>query len=80
MFELPSAAVAVTRDFRQEAAGGIKQNAGIWFKEPVTEMCISSKRYEQEMTLLHLPRSEPVFHDDEVDEDVFDRFSSNTRE
>lgn len=80
MFELPSAAVAVTRDFRQETAGGIKQNAGIWFKEPVTEMCISSKRYEQEMTLLHLPRSEPVFHHDEVDEDVFDRFSSNTRE
>jgi hypothetical protein len=28
------------------------------------------------MTLLHLPRSKPVFHDDKVDEDVFDRFQT----
>jgi Zn-dependent peptidase ImmA (M78 family) len=79
MYELPAAAVAVTQDFRQETVDGIQQQAGVWFKEPVVEMCIPSKRYEQELTLLHLPRTEPVFHAEEVDEDVFDRLSEPSR-
>ena len=79
MYELPSSAVAVTQDFRQETVDGIPQDAGVWFDEPVIEMCISSRRYEQEMTLLHLPRGEPVFHADEVGEDAFDRLTKPSR-
>ena len=77
MYELPASATAVTQDYRQEAVDGISQPAGVWFDEPVVEMCISSKRYEQEMTLLHLPRKEPVYQADEVDEDAFDKLSES---
>ena len=77
MYELPASATAATQDYRQEAVNGISQPAGVWFDEPVLEMCISSKRYEQEMTLLHLPRKEPVYHADEVDEDAFDKLSES---
>ncbi len=79
MYELPQRAVAVAKDYRQETVGGIHQAAGIWFDEPVVEMCIRSERYDQEMTLLHLPRKEPVFHAEEVDEDAFDRFTGLSR-
>lgn len=79
MYELPVKAVAVTQDFRQETVDGISQNAGVWFNEPVVEMCITSKRYQQEMTLLHLPRKEPVFHADENDEDTFDQLTKPSR-
>lgn len=76
MYELPSTAVAVAQDFRQETVDGISQAAGVWFDEPVVEMCIRSERYDQEMTLLHLPQKEPAFHADEVDEDTFDKFTA----
>ncbi len=79
MYELPAKAVAVTKNYRQETVDGICQNSGVWFDEPVVEMCIRSERYDQEMTLLHLPRKEPVFHADEVDDDVFDRFTNLSR-
>ena len=79
MYELPQAAIAATRDFRQETVDGIHQKSGVWFNEPVVEMCISSKRYEQELTLLHLPRREPVFHAEENDEDAFDRLTQLSR-
>lgn len=75
VFELLRQAAAVAQDFRTETADGIRQAAGIWFNdEPVVEMCIRSDRYDLEMTLLHLPRAEPVFHADEVIEDTFDQF------
>jgi len=77
MYALPASATAVTQDYRQEAVDGISQPAGVWFDEPVVEMCISSKRYEQEMTLLHLPRKEPVYQADEIDEDAFDKLSES---
>lgn len=76
MFELPQLAVAVKQDYRQETIDGISQPSGVWFNEPVVEMCIRSERYDQEMTLLHLPRVEPKFHANEVDEDTFDRFTA----
>lgn len=79
MYELPASASAVTKDFRQETVDGISQPAGVWFDEPVVEMCISSKRYEQEMTLLHLPRTELVHHADEIDEDAFDKMTESFR-
>lgn len=73
MYELPVKAVAATKDYRQETVDGINQPADVWFDVPVVEMCIRSERYDQEMTLLHLPRKEPVFHADEVDKDTLDR-------
>ena len=75
VFELPPASTAVTGDFRHETAQGIEQPAGIWFPEPVTEMCIRSDRYDLEMTLLHLPRQAPVHQDEEDEEDTYDRFT-----
>lgn len=75
VFELPQAATAVSGDFRDETAHGIGQAAGVWFPEPVTEMCIRSDRYDLEMTLLHLPRHAPVHQDEENEEDTFDRFT-----
>lgn len=74
VYELPQAATAVKSDYREETANGIEQPAGVWFPEPVIEMCIRSERYDQEMTLLHLPRVAPIHHDDSLEEDTFDHF------
>lgn len=49
----------------------------MWFPEPVIEMCIRSDRYDQELTLLHLPKSEPVFQGKEAVEDVLDLSIAN---
>lgn len=77
MFELPELATAVTRNYCEETSSGIEQAAGVWFPEPVMEMCIRSDRYDQEMTLLHLQPPGPVDHGDEVEEDTYDRFLRN---
>ena len=77
VFELPSLATAVTNSFSDETSSGIQQPAGVWFPEPVLEMCIRSDRYDLEMTLLHLERSGPVYQEEEADEDTFDRFTRN---
>lgn len=77
MFELPQGATAVTKNYCEETAGGIQQRSGVWFPEPVLEMCIRSERYDQEMTLLHLERSAPVHQEEEAEEDTFDRFMRN---
>ena len=77
VFELPQAATAVTGDFREETANGVEQSAGVWFPEPVVEMCIRSERYDLDMTLLHLPREVPLHQDEEVEVDTFDWFTRN---
>lgn len=74
VFELPALATAVTRDFSQEAKSGIPQGAGIWFPEPVVEMCLRSDRYDQELTLLHFESLGPRVQEEEESEDTFDRF------
>jgi hypothetical protein len=74
MFNLPQLATAVTKNYCDETAFGIAQAAGVWFPEPVTEMCIRSDRYDQEMTILHLKPSGQVHHDEEIEEDTYDRF------
>jgi len=74
MFNLPQLATAVTKNYCDETALGIAQAAGVWFPEPVTEMCIRSDRYDQEMTILHLKPSGQVHHDEEIEEDTYDRF------
>ncbi|RYG47613.1 ImmA/IrrE family metallo-endopeptidase [bacterium] len=75
VFELPSAATAVTGDHSDEARLGILRPGGCWFREPVVEMCIRSERYDQEITLLHLDDTGPKWQADEDVEDVYDRLS-----
>ncbi len=79
VFELPRDAVAVRREFSEEARSGIEQSAGVWFPEPVVEMCIRSDRYDQEITILHLESDRTVFQPDEAEEDTFDRFMSSVQ-
>ncbi|MET1755694.1 ImmA/IrrE family metallo-endopeptidase [Novosphingobium sp. RD2P27] len=74
VFELPALATAVIRDFTEEAKAGIPQDLGVWFPEPVVEMCLRSDRYDQELTLLHFESSGPCHHDEEAVPDSFDRF------
>jgi len=77
-FELPNSALAIKREFTEEAKTGILQPIGGWnFPEPVVEMCIRSDRYDQEITLLHFEGAGPVFQAEEIEEDIFDRFINN---
>lgn len=77
VYELPVLATAVTRDFSEEAKAGIPQSAGVWFPEPVVEMCLRTERYDQEYTLLHFEKDRSWDHGEEVVSDCFDRFSAN---
>lgn len=76
VYELPSVATAVTRSFSDEARAGIPQDSGIWFPEPVIEMCLRSDRYDQELTLLHFERQQAWNDDEEPVVDAFDRFTT----
>ncbi len=76
VYELPAEAVAARREFTEEARFGIEQPSGVWFPEPVVEMCIRSDRYDQEITILHLKSDRTVFQQDGIEEDTFDRFMS----
>jgi Zn-dependent peptidase ImmA (M78 family) len=53
IYELPATSLARRREFSDAAKVGVEQAAGVWFPEPIVEMCIRSDRYDQEMTLLH---------------------------
>ena len=74
VFELPEKASASRREFTDEAKAGIRQEPGVWFNEPVTEMCLRSERYDQEMTLLHFGAAERAFDDGIREEDTYERF------
>jgi hypothetical protein len=76
VFELPALATAVTRDFSEEAKSGIAQDSGVWFPEPVIEMCLRSDRYDQEFTLLHFETAGADHCDEEAVTDSFDRFQT----
>ena len=74
VFELPSQAISTRRDFTDEAKLGIAQVSGVWFPEPLVEMCIRSDRYDQELTLLHFDDAKPDFHQTPYVEDTLDLF------
>lgn len=74
MYELPSQAAAVRRDYTDETKKGFAQPAGVWFREPLVEMCLRSDRYDQEITLLHFDDTGPRWQGEEVEEDTYDRF------
>lgn len=77
VYELPSLATAVTRGFTDETRAGIQQDSGVWFPEPVIEMCLRSDRYDQELTILHFESNGPRHQEEEEISDSFDRFIEN---
>lgn len=74
VFELPVQAFAARRDYSDAALSGAMQQAGVWFPEPVHEMCFRSERYDQEITVLQLEADGPRFQAEEDETDVFDHF------
>lgn len=74
VFELPAQAFAARRDYSDSALTGMTQNGGVWFPEPVHEMCLRSDRYDQEITVLQFEPEGPRFQAEEEEPDVFDRF------
>lgn len=75
-FELPGQSIAARQDFEaDESATGILQPSGVWFDEPVVEMCIRADRWDREITILHFDGPEPIDQGEEPVEDVFDRFN-----
>lgn len=74
VFELPAQAFAARRDFSDAALTGVMQQAGVWFPEPVHEMCFRSERYNQEITVLQFEADGPRFQAEEEESDTFDRF------
>jgi Zn-dependent peptidase ImmA (M78 family) len=81
LFELPQQAFAARGDYSDAALTGTMQSVGVWFPEPVFEMCFRSDRYDQEITLLHFESEAPRYHKEEEIIDVFERFvqSGQTR-
>lgn len=53
------------------------QQAGVWFSEPVHEMCFRSEWYDQEITVLQFEAGGPRFQAEEEETDVFDHFVQN---
>jgi Zn-dependent peptidase ImmA (M78 family) len=74
VYELPSGAFASRKDYSDAAVRGAMQPAGVWFPEPVHEMCFRSERYDQEMTLLVLEGDAPQDQPEGEVPDVYDRF------
>jgi len=77
VFELPDKAFATRRDYSDTALDGVVQQAGVWFPEPVHEICLRSDRYDQEITVLQFEADGPRLQEEEEESDVFDHFMLN---
>ncbi|MBA4130674.1 MAG: hypothetical protein C0519_04540 [Hyphomicrobium sp.] len=60
---IPASAVTGRVDLRDIGKEGIDHPAGVWFDEDCTEYTILSDRYDQSITLLHLPKYAPSIFD-----------------
>ncbi|MCJ8506780.1 ImmA/IrrE family metallo-endopeptidase [Rhizobium lemnae] len=76
VYELPAQALAARGEYTDETRAGVHQRSGVWFDEPVIEMCLRSDRYDQELTLLQFESLGPKLQFEDRIEDVFDRFQS----
>ncbi|WP_312884142.1 ImmA/IrrE family metallo-endopeptidase [Rhizobium laguerreae] len=74
LFELPAASLAVSKLSRDESLEGIQQKAGVWFPEPVFEMCMRTDRYDFELTLLHFEGKAPAYQGEDEFQDSYTRF------
>lgn len=77
VFELPAQAFAARRDYSDAALTGVMRQAGVWFPEPVYEICLRSDRYDQEITVLQFEADGPRFQEEEEESDVFDHIMRN---
>lgn len=77
VFELPARSFAARRDYSDNALNGDVQQAGVWFPEPVHEMCLRSDRYDQEITLLQFEADGPCLQGEEEESDVLDQLVRN---
>lgn len=76
LFEMPSGSLATQEISNEDATAGVRQKAGVWFPEPVYEMCMKTDKYDFELTLLHFEGASPAFQgEDEDTEDTYDRFA-----
>ena len=53
------------------------QKDGVWFDEPVHEMCFRSDRFDQEITVLQFEPDGPCFQEEQEDGDTFDYLMRN---
>ena len=62
-----------------DGRAGVELPAGVWFSEPVREMMIFAEQYDFAVTLLLLENRYGYTQlDSEPEEDVYDRFTSQT--
>jgi hypothetical protein len=76
---LPAASLAGRADRLVDGRTGIDLPAGVWLREDVREMTIFADQYDFAVTLLLLADdAPPIWHDEEVEEDVYDRFTTRS--
>lgn len=74
---IPADSLASRQDMIVEGRAGVELPPGVWFPEPVREMTIFAEQYDFAVTLLLLENQYRYIQlDQEPEEDVFDRFSS----
>jgi hypothetical protein len=66
-YEMPELALSSRKVSGEEAVKGVRQPAGIWFPEPVVEMCMRTDRYDFELTLLHFEEKSPAWQAEDED-------------
>jgi uncharacterized protein DUF955 len=77
--EIPPGSLAARQDLLVDGRSGIDLPAGVWLREDVREMTIFADQYDFAVTLLLLAQdAPPVWHGEEVEEDVYDRFAANS--
>jgi hypothetical protein len=77
--EIPPRSLAARQDLLVDGRSGIDLPAGVWLREDVREMTIFADQYDFAVTLLLLAQdAPPVWHGEEVEEDVYDRFAANS--
>jgi len=57
MNEMPLASLAVTADFSEQQTHTIDQAESVWFSEPCREICVRSRAYDQELTVLQFEKA-----------------------
>ena len=76
---LPAASLASRADRLVDGRIGIDLPTGVWLREDVREMTIFADQYDFAVTLLLLADdAPPIWHDEEVEEDLYDRFTTRS--
>jgi len=76
---IPAVSLAGRADRLVDGRTGIDIPAGVWLREEVREMTIFADQYDFAVTLLLLADdAPPIWHGEEVEEDVYDRFTTRS--